>query len=359
MEKTDAIVYCEGAYNTTNGKTAHGLVRFTRRYAVAAVIDSRYVGKDAGKVLDNKANGIPIVADLDSALVTAREAGKKVSHFVVGLAPDGGRLSARDKDVVQQALEASLNVDSGLHDFISEDSTLAQIADSKAVRIHDIRKPPHRSQLHFFSGKIEEVKAFKIAMLGTDSAVGKRTSAWLLVQALEKQGITAQMVGTGQTAWLQGAKHGVIMDSLINDFVTGEIENATWNAWQDGHPEVIVLEGQGSLLNPAYPGGFEIIAAARPDVIVVQHAPARQYYDGFPDYPMHALSKQIAALEIISGAPVAAITINHENLATEQIKQVAAIMENSCGIPAFDVLLDGADELWKVLAGYRNAKEDS
>ncbi|MBZ0269566.1 DUF1611 domain-containing protein, partial [bacterium] len=82
----NAIVYCEGAFDSTYGKTAHGLVRRTRRYVVAAVIDSALAGRDAGEVLDRKPNGIPVVADLDAAIAAAASAGTPATHFVVGLA---------------------------------------------------------------------------------------------------------------------------------------------------------------------------------------------------------------------------------------------------------------------------------
>ena len=95
-----------------------------------------------------------------------------------------------------------------------------------------------------------------MAVLGTDSAVGKRTTAWLLVDAWRAAGLKTELVGTGQTAWLQGARQSLILDSLINDFVAGEIEHAVWSCWHDNGAEVIVLEGQGSLMNPAYPGGL-------------------------------------------------------------------------------------------------------
>ena len=148
-----------------------------------------------------------------------------------------------------------------LHDYLSEDSELANLAVRYGIRIRDIRKPAPVNTLHFFSGKIEAVKALKIAVLGTDSAVGKRTTAWLILKALQDMGLRTEMIGTGQTAWMQGTKYGIIMDSLVNDFVAGEIEHAVWTAWQEEKPEVIVIEGQGSLMNPAYPGGFEILAA--------------------------------------------------------------------------------------------------
>lgn len=360
MMKRDgvALVYCESAFNTTNGKTAHGLVRFTRRYDVAAVIDSRHAGRDAGEVLDEKASGIPIVSSLAEAMERARAAGAPATHFVVGLAPDGGRLSPAGRKDVREAIEAGLHVDSGLHDFLSEDEEFVRLAGRKGVRLRDTRKVPPRSEQKFFSGKIEEVDCYVVALLGTDSAVGKRTTAWKLVEAIEAKRRTAEMVGTGQTAWLQGARHSIVMDSLVNDFVAGEIENAVWSAWKEESPDVIVVEGQGSLMNPAYPGGFEILAAARPDAVVMQDAPARKEYDGFPGYSIHPLSLQIEAAELLSGKPVIAITLNHEDLARKEIPYVRSAIGRAVGLPAFDVLLDGAGELADLVLARADAKRE-
>ncbi len=339
----NAVVYCRGAFNTPNGKTAHGLVRRTLRYRVTAVIDPGHSGRDAGEILDGRASGVPVVSALPEALDLARKAGAPLTHFVVGLAPDGGRLNPEARRDVLAALEAGLNVDCGLHDFLSDDPEAEGLAVAHNVRIRDVRKPPPRSELHFFSGKIEAVTAFKIALLGTDSAVGKRTTAWLLADAFARAGLRCELVGTGQTAWMQGVRYGIILDSLVNDFVSGEIEHAVWSAWKEGGAEVIVIEGQGSLMNPAYPGGFEILAAGRPDAVVLQHAPARKEYDGFPGYPLHPVETQIRAVELLGGKPVAAITVNHEGLAPEAISAACAELARATGLPAVDVLRDGAD----------------
>ena len=348
----NAIVYCQGAFGTTNGKTAHGLVRRTQRYRVLCVIDDRHRGRDAGEVLDGRPSGVPLVGDLAGALAAAEAAGAPATHFVVGLAPDGGRLGAAARADVAEAVRAGLDVDCGLHDYLSDDPEIAALAEAEGVVLRDVRKPPPVSELHFFSGKIEQVDSLKIAMLGTDSAVGKRTSAWLLVEALAEAGFAAEMVGTGQTAWMQGARFGMIMDSLVSDFISGEIEHAVWSAWSsgaDGGPAAIVIEGQGSLMNPAYPGGLEILAAGRPDVVVVQHAPTRRDYDGFPGYPIHPLPHQIQAIEILSGKPVVAITINHEGLEGAAIDRACVAATEETGLPAFDVLRDGAAGLVDVL----------
>lgn len=348
----NAIVYCEGAFNTPEGKTAHGLVRFTERYRVLSVIDRRHAGQDAGQALDGRHKGIPVFATLAQAMEAAREQGAPAEYFVIGLAPDGGRLPAAAREDVRAAIRAGLHVDSGLHDFLSEDPDVSALAQAHGARIRDIRKTPPRSQLHSFTGNIEKVKALRIAVLGTDSAVGKRTTAWIIVHALRQAGYKAELVGTGQTAWMQGARYSIILDSLINDFVAGELENATFRAWAEQRPDVIVIEGQGSLMNPAYPGGHEILAACRPDIVLLQHAPRRLEYDGFPGYPIHPLPLQIQAVELLSGKPVVAITINHEHMAPPEVEGAARDIEKDTGLPAFDVLLDGAGGLMKILVPY-------
>jgi uncharacterized NAD-dependent epimerase/dehydratase family protein len=352
----NAIVYCEGAFGTPNGKTAHGLIRRTLRYRILSVVDSRCAGKDAGFLLDGKEKGIPVFADLQSALKAKYNDSLKPTHLVIGLAPDGGRLSPEARQDVIKAIKMGLNVDSGLHDFLSEDQEMVKLAKESGLKLRDVRKPPDRKDLHFFSGKIEQVDSFKIAMLGTDSAVGKGTTAWILVDALKNADFTAEMIGTGQTAWMQGTEYGIILDSLINDFVAGEIEHAVWSAWHEKHPDVIIIEGQGSLMNPAYPGGFEIMAAGKPDVIVVQHAPARKTYDGFPDYPMHPIQKQIEAIELLSGKPVVLITVNHENISKKELPGICKTITEKVGLPAIDPLLDDPQKMVDVLKPYLTKK---
>jgi len=358
LAEGNAIVYCEGAFGTTNGKTAHGLIRRSERYKVICVVDSRCAGADAGQLLDGKPCGIPVHGDIPSAIAGAGESGAPATHLVVGLAPDGGRMTAHCRDDIAAAIELGLNIVSGLHDFVSEDATLVRLAQDHGVSLHDVRKIPPRELLHGFTGKIEEVKALKVAVLGTDSAVGKRTTAWTIVDGFRDAKYTAQLVGTGQTAWLQGARYSIILDCMINDFLAGEIEHAAWSAWNDERPDVIVLEGQGSLMNPAYPGGYELLAAGRPDVVVLQHAPARKEYDGFPGYPIHPIEKQIEAIQLVSGKPVVAITLNHEDLTPAALASSAAKISGLTGLPACDVLRDGVEPLIEVLVPYLERSEE-
>lgn len=340
----NAIVYCERLFGKTDGKTANGLVRFTKRYNVLCIIDSTQCGNDAGEVLDGKRKNIPIVASLNEAL--QKFAGQKPKYFIIGIAPSGGKLPSECREVVLNAIKSGLNIDSGLHTFLSDDKEFSDAATKYDVVIRDIRKPPTRENLHFFTGEIKNVKALKIAMLGTDSAIGKRTTSVLLTNMLNNFGIKTEMIGTGQTAWMQGWEFSIVLDSLINDFVSGEIEHAVVSAWKAKKPQVIIIEGQGCLTNPAFPGGFEILAAARPDLIILQHAPKRKYYDGFPDFPIAGIEKESEIIKLLTDKNIFAIAINHEEMSVEETKATIYEYDSKYGIPCFDPLSD--DEIFGI-----------
>jgi uncharacterized NAD-dependent epimerase/dehydratase family protein len=341
-----AAVYCEGAFGSPSGKTAHGLVRDTRRYEVIAILDSRLAGRDAGEVLDGQPSGIPIVASLEGAAAVARGRGKGLTHFVIGLAPDGGRLPPAARAAVVEAIGRGLHVDSGLHDYLTDDPELVALAARTGARLRDVRKPKPTRDLHFFTGKIAEVQAVVVAVLGTDSAVGKRTTALIIERALHAAGVKALVIGTGQTAWLQGVRYGIVLDSIVNDFVAGEIEHVIHSAWTAERPDVLLLEGQGSLLNPAYPGGFELLAAGRPQAVVLQHAPARRDHDGFPGFPIGPVEKHIQLIEELSGRPVIAVTLNHEGISPEETDRTARELEAKLGgRPVVDVLRQGPERV--------------
>ena len=157
-----AVIYCEGLFQTDYGKTAHGLVRHTDRYEVLAVIDSKLAGRDAGEFLDGKPAGIPILATLEDALELQPD------YFVIGMAPDGGVLPDTAREVLIDAMRNGLNVDSGLHEYLGDDTEFATIARAMNIVIRDVRRPPPREELHFFSGEIRNVRAKRVAVLGTD-----------------------------------------------------------------------------------------------------------------------------------------------------------------------------------------------
>ncbi len=329
MEK--AAILSEGCFATTYGKTANGLVRYSNRYEIVAVIDSRYYGMDAGYVLMGKQNGIRILSSINEVKALGAET------LIIGVATDGGYLPAEYRKYVSDAISMGMNIVNGLHQYISDDPEFSKMAEASGVYITDVRKMFNKYE-YSFTGKIEEVKSKKIAVLGTDSAIGKRTTAVYLNSALNRRNEKSVLIGTGQTSWMQGFPYTVVMDSIINDFVAGSLEYITYKAWQEQKPEYMFLEGQGSILHPAYPGGFEIIGAMRPDAIILQHAPRRIYYDGFPEYKIEPLEKYIKVLELVSNKKVIAISLNTENMEKDEIKDEKDKLERQFGIAVFDPL---------------------
>ena len=334
-----AVIFCEGLFDTDYGKTAHGLVRHTDRYDVVAVIDSKLAGRDAGEYLDGNPADIPIVASLEDALEL------KPNYFVIGMAPDGGVLPDTAREVVFDAMRNGLNVDSGLHEYLGDDPEFSTIARAMNVVIRDVRRPPPREELHFFTGEIRNVRAKRVAVLGTDCGLGKRTTALLLVHALREAGSSAELIGTGQTSWLQGVRYGILLDSIVNDFVGGELEHAIVEADRNESPDVLVIEGQACLTHPAGSGGFEILGSAKPQGVILQHAPSRTTYTGYDDFPIAPPEAHIATIEGLFGSKVIAIGLNSEGIAPERIADVAGELEQRYGIPCCDPLTQGAGKL--------------
>lgn len=327
----DAIIFAEGVLGTTYGKTANGLCRFSKRYRIKAVVDSTRTGMDIQDVVRKASADIKIVKDLDTALNTFKDA----KTLIIGVVTDGGYLPEDLRPVIQKAIKSGKNIVNGLHQFISDDPEFMRLARKYQVDLTDVRKM-FMFRRDFFSGKIWEVKSFKLAVLGTDSAIGKRTTAVYLNEEMNRLGNASIMIGTGQTAWMQGFDYTVVIDAMVNDFVAGGIENTVVKAWNELKPDVMFLEGQGSVLHPAYPGSFEIIAASKPDAIILQHAPKRIYYDGFDGIKIPPLSKFIRILQELSDKKVIGISLNTENMERDDIPTEMERIEKEYGITCFD-----------------------
>lgn len=332
----NAVILSENVFGTTYGKTANGLVRYGTRFNPVSVIDSRLDGRDAGEVLEGRRKGIPIVSSVAEAMKY------NPNTLVVGIATDGGTLPQEYRKFIRDAIASGLNVVSGLHEFLSDDPEFSALAREAGITITDVRKM-FRDMKIPYTGKIAEVKSFKIAVLGTDSAVGKRTTAVFLNRSMNAAGRKSVMIGTGQTAWMQGFPYTVVIDAMINDFIPGNLEDVVYRAWKNERPEYIFLEGQGSVMHPAYPGSFEIIAACRPDAIILQHSPSRIYYDGFSQFKIEPIEKYIKILQLLSGKSVIAIALNKENLTEEAYAGEISSMKKRLGIPVFDPLADLGD----------------
>ncbi len=337
--KPEALVYVDGFFHCADGKVAHGLVRYSNRYHIAGVIDSTMPQGDAGELMDGVHRGIPMFSTLEEAYQqTNAEIG------IIGAVSDGGVLPKEYDKAVIWMLSKGLDIVSGLHDFLSDNHRFQSVAIKHHGTIIDVRKI-FRDLKRFYSGDICHVKSKRIALLGTDSAVGKRTLAVFLTEELKRRGRLCDMIFTGQTGWLQGWPHGIVLDAMINDFIAGGLEGAILESWKDLHPEFMLIEGQGSLVHPFFPGGFEILAAGRVDGFLLVDAPGRKHFDGFPGYPMPDPGRVVKIAEILSEKPLLGIGINREGIQQEEIEQACHQLQRRFHVPVGEPILQGVSML--------------
>ncbi len=341
-ERLAAAVFCEANFGAIDGKTANGLVRHSERYEILSVIDSEKAGQDSGQVLDGEQNGIPIVSSLAEALTGS---GRVPDYFIVGVAPTAGLLSAKERAVVLDAMSKGLNVVNGLHEFLNDDPEFAAACAINDVEILDIRRPRNKRDLRMFSGRIREVTCPRIAVLGTDGAIGKRTTATVLTRVLNEAGVRAVMVGTGQTGLIQGARYGVALDAIPAQFVTGELEAVVLEAFEGEDPDVIVVEGQGALSHPTYLSSTAILRGSLPAAVILQHAPARKTVSDFPDSKMPTAASEINLIETFAATRVIGMTINHEGMTDAQVSAAVNLYELELGIPVTDALTRPTERL--------------
>jgi uncharacterized NAD-dependent epimerase/dehydratase family protein len=352
MVKSNAIVITGGYLDSGNAKTAHGLIRGTDRFTILAVIDDKSFGNDAGVVLDGKHRNIPVYASIDNFIAAH---GQAATHCIIGVATKGGVIPPALQSLLKEALEAGFSLVNGLHEYISEIPELASLAQSKGLEIIDVRKPKKVRELHFWSGKIAEVRCARIAVLGTDCALGKRTTARILVEAMRKAGYKAEMIYTGQTGWMQGARYGFVFDSTLNDFISGEMEHAVHTCFTEVKPDIIFIEGQSSLRNPSGPAGAEWIVSAGADAVVLQHDPVRRYYKSLEFYPAEvAQPKEEIELIRMYGAETVAVTVNTGNMTAEEGATYASSLSKQLNIPVVLPLEQGVDSLVPVFKNIIN-----
>jgi uncharacterized NAD-dependent epimerase/dehydratase family protein len=330
-----AVIYCEGQFGEQDGKTANGLVRHSEKYDVLSVIDSTRAGVDAGEFLDRRHSGIPVLGSLAETLA---HAGQVPDFLICGVAPADGLLSADQRAVLLDGIARGMHVINGLHEFLNDDAEFVAAALLAQVSITDVRRPKDKKDLKLFSGRIFDVPCLRIAVLGTDGAVGKRTTATLLVQALNVRGVKAVLVGTGQTTIIQGGKYGVALDALVPQFCSGEVEDQVVAAYEGEDPDVIVVEGQGALSHPAYLTSAHILRGSRPAGVIVQHAPARRVLGDFPMVAMPTVASEVALIEAFADTRVIGVAVNHEGLDDAGIASAIDEIELDLGVPATDPL---------------------
>ena len=238
-----------------------------------------------------------------------------------------------------------MHIINGLHEFLNDDAEFVAAEPAAPASRSPTSAAQGEAGPHLFSGRIFDVTCPRIAVLGTDGAIGKRTTATLLVQALNARGIKAVMVGTGQTTLIQGGKYGVALDALVPQFCSGEVENQVVAAFEGEDPDVIVVEGQGALSHPAYMTSAHILRGSQPAGVIVQHAPERVMLGDFPMVAMPTAASEVALIESFADTKVIGITVNHEDMTDDEIGAAIAELERDLGLPATDPLTRPLDRL--------------
>ncbi|WP_440056974.1 DUF1611 domain-containing protein (plasmid) [Pseudoalteromonas sp. T1lg65] len=330
-----AIIYCEANFTKSDGKTANGLIRQSSNFRILSVIDSEMAGLDSGYVLDNKRNGIAIYSSLNEAFQMANE---PVNFFIYGLAHSNGLLSTIDRQVMLEAIACGMNIVNGLHQYLSDDPEFIAASKKYGVSLYDIRRPVNKSKLQVFRNILKEVLCPRVAIMGTDCTIGKRTTAVTLSNALTRYGLKVVFIATGQTGIIQGSPYGLVMDSIPAQFCPGELEAVIHRAYKIEQPDIIIIEGQGALSHPAFSTSAMILRGSAPHAVILQHAPHRKGRVDFKDMPMPKLSSEIELIESFAKTKVIGICINHEAMDEMDLEEYTYRYSKDFSVPVTDAL---------------------
>ncbi|MEM1137867.1 MAG: DUF1611 domain-containing protein, partial [Bacteroidota bacterium] len=317
-----------------------------KKYDIKGLIDDKSVGKDAGEVLDGIHRNIPIFSSIHTALDNLNT---KIDYAIIGIATHGGYLPQHLLEVISECLENGISIVNGLHDLISNKQGMMKLAKTNNCQIIDIRTPKTFEELHFWSGKINEVNIPKLAVLGTDCAIGKRTTTKLLEQSFKNRGFKAEMIYTGQTGWLQGGKYGFIFDATPNDFVSGEIEHAIHSCFTEEKPDIIFVEGQSALRNPSGPCGSEFLLSGKMDGVILQHQPNKTFFDDNEKYGvLPEINNEIELIRMY-GVETLAISLNTVDLTETEKKELKANYAKKTNLPVILPLEETVEEITALL----------
>ena len=333
-----AIVLAEGEFGEPGGKTANGVVLHSELFDVRAVVDSATAGRTPADVLDRPgAPDVPIVNSVARALERAPEA----AALVVGVAPAGGALPDAWVDGIERAIRAGCDVVSGLHTFLGEDDRWSALAAEHDARLLDVRKPPESADLRVGDGSVDSVDADVVLTLGTDCAVGKRTTTFELYRAARAAGLDAGWVATGQTGVMVGAHAGVVVDRVPADFTAGVVEDLVASVGADH--EIVFVEGQAALSHRAYSGvTLGILHGSWPDTVVLADEPGRTRRTHFDRLSVDGVAAEIDLVESLSAATVAAVSTwgDPETEAERHGLPAANVYEDGGAADLLDAVLD-------------------
>ena len=331
------LILGEGfSHDAHYGKTMRGIVRYGPD-PVVAILDSKRPGESH--------EGIPIVATVDDALV------HEPTVAVVGVATQGGRFPPAWRDLLKACIAAGLDVESGLHEFISEDPELTALARERDVELRDLRKPP--AGLNVPSGANLEVDAKIVLTVGSDCAIGKKTVAVELDLEARTRGLASVFVPTGQTG-IAIAGWGIAVDAVVSDFLAGAAEQLVVEGARRGG-ELLFVEGQGSIVHPLYSGvTLGLVHGAAPHLFVLCHAAGATEIEGCAGHPIPPLPELVELYERIAlparRAQVACIALNTAQITSDDDARAAiAGVVDETGLPADDPVRFGAQHLLDAL----------
>ena len=326
------LVLAEGKSGDPHyGKTMRGVVRYGAD-PVVVVLDSERAGESY--------EGLPIVGTVEEALALRADDGDRRRRHRRRALPAGVEGAAAG------CVAAGLDLENGLHEFLTNDPELVALAAEHGVELRDLRKPP--AGLNVPTGENLEVPATIVLTVGSDCAIGKMTMALELDREAQRRGIKSVFVPTGQTG-IAIAGWGIAIDAVVADFIAGATEQLVVEGRARGG-ELLWVEGQGSLSHPAYSGvTMGLIHGAAPHLFVLCHQAGTTEIEGFPGHPLLPLPELVALHEAISlparKAKVAAIALNTRTLDEEAARQAIADAEAETGLVADDPVRFGAGRL--------------
>ena len=291
------------------GKTMHGVLRY-RRADVVAILDSERAGETR--------DGVPVVATVEEALPFGPEAA------LVGVATQGGRFPPAWRELLKSAITQGLDVENGLHQFIADDPELAPLAAQYGVELRDLRRPP--ADLDTPTGANLTLPARIVLTVGSDCAIGKMTVSLELDRAARERGLASVFVPTGQTG-IAIAGWGIAVDAVVADFLAGAAERLVVEGHARGG-ELLWVEGQGSIVHPAYSGvTYGLLHGSVPHAFVLCHQAGATEVEGFPGHPLPTLRELVRLHEAVAlparPAHVAAVALNTRLLPDEDEARAA------------------------------------
>jgi len=312
------------------GKTARGVLRYSPHPTVA-VLDSERAGETE--------NGIPVVGTVNDALCF------NPTTALVGVATQGGRFPPAWRELLRSCVAKGLDVENGLHEFLTDDTELVELAERHGVELRDLRKPP--ADLNVPTGENLELDARIVLTVGSDCAIGKMTVSLELDREARERGLRSVFVPTGQTG-IAIAGWGISVDAVVSDFLAGAAERLVVDG--AGRGDLLWVEGQGALLHPAYSGvTLGLMHGSAPHAYVLCHEAGATAIEGYPDHPIPPLGELVDLHERASltarPARVACIALNTRALGEDEARAAVAEAEEETGLPADDPVRFGAARL--------------